>query len=397
MMSEMFTVRGRHYRTGLSIALVVENGVISAVHETESSEVEETDTDLPRIAPGLVDLQLNGCMGLDFNQSPIPADVTERISQTLWRQGVTSYYPTVITNGDAEIEQAVRSISEACRRSTLVDLSVGGIHLEGPFISPHDGPRGAHGKAYVKAPDWELFQRWQEAADGRIRIITLSPEWPEALDFISKCAASGVTVSIGHTSATNEQILAAADAGARMSTHWGNGAHLMLPRHPNYLWEQLACDSLWTCVVADGFHLPDSVLKSAFRVKGERALIVSDAVYLCGMPPGEYETHVGGQVILTPEGRLHLAANPQLLAGSAQLLAWGIEHVTRSGLASLADAWDMASVRPATAMSLQASAGLQPGAPADLAIFRQHDGRIEIVKTYKQGRLVYDGAASEAI
>ncbi|WP_338044696.1 N-acetylglucosamine-6-phosphate deacetylase [Paenibacillus periandrae] len=277
-----------------------------------------------------------------------------------------------------------------------MDLSVGGIHLEGPFISPHDGPRGAHGKAYVKAPNWELFQRWQEAADGRIRIITLSPEWPKAPDFIAKCAASGVTVSIGHTSASNEQILAAADAGARMSTHWGNGAHLMLPRHPNYLWEQLACDSLWTCVVADGFHLPDSVLKSAFRVKGERALIVSDAVYLCGMPPGEYETHVGGQVILTPEGRLHLAANPQLLAGSAQLLAWGIEHVTRSGLASLADAWDMASVRPATAMSLQASAGLQPGAPADLAIFRQNDDRIEIIKTYKQGRLVYDGAASEA-
>nr|WP_275900976.1 amidohydrolase family protein [Paenibacillus periandrae] len=395
-MSEIFTVRGRHYRTGLSIELAVENGVISAVRETESSEVEETDTDLPRIAPGLVDLQLNGCMGLDFNQSPIPADVTERISEALWRQGVTSYYPTVITNGDAEIEQAVRSISEACRRSTLVDLSVGGIHLEGPFISPHDGPRGAHGKAYVKAPNWELFQRWQEAADGRIRIITLSPEWPKAPDFIAKCAASGVTVSIGHTSASNEQILAAADAGARMSTHWGNGAHLMLPRHPNYLWEQLACDSLWTCVVADGFHLPDSVLKSAFRVKGERALIVSDAVYLCGMPPGEYETHVGGQVILTPEGRLHLAANPQLLAGSAQLLAWGIEHVTRSGLASLADAWDMASVRPATAMSLQASAGLQPGAPADLAIFRQNDDRIEIIKTYKQGRLVYDGAASEA-
>ena len=167
-------------------------------------------------------------------------------------------------------------------------------------------------------------------------------------------------------------------------------ANLMLPRHPNYLWEQLAQDDLWTCLIGDGFHLPESVLKVAMAVKQEKALLVSDAVYLAGMKPGEYETHIGGKVILNESGKLHLASNDKILAGSAQMLPWGIEHLTRTGLADLADAWEMSSVRPARSMGLPMQEGIRAGAPADLWVLFTHDnGHVNIRETYKSGQLVY--------
>jgi N-acetylglucosamine-6-phosphate deacetylase len=308
--------------------------------------------------------------------------------RAIWRDGVTSCFPTVITNAPDAITAAMRTIAVACDRDPVTARGVAGVHLEGPFISPDDGARGAHPREYVRPPDWDLFRRWQEAAGGRIRILTMSPEWPGSAGFIARCAESGVTVSIGHTSATSEQIRDAVRAGARMSTHLGNAAHLMLPRHPNYLWEQLAQDELWTCVIADGFHLPDQVLKVVIRVKGERAMLVSDAVSLSGMPPGAYATPVGGRVVLTAQGRLHLAENDKLLAGSAQMLIRGIEHLIRSGLAGLAQAWDMASVRPAGFMGLPAAAGLTAGAPADLVLLRRQENLLRLEQTYKAGEAV---------
>jgi len=163
----------------------------------------------------------------------------------------------------------------------------------------------------------------------------------------------------------------------------------MLPRHPNYIWEQLAQDSLSSCVIADGFHLPDQVLKVVLKVKGKQALLVSDAVSLSGLEAGTYTTHIGGQVVLTPQGRLHLADNEKILAGSAQMLLAGIEHLTERGLTEFAEAWDMASVRPASAMKLPAAGGLQAGAPADLVLFRREGSRIEVEQTIKNGEPVY--------
>lgn len=378
-------LEGIHYATGFPVRVVVRSGLIAGIEPLDSGEA----AGLPFIGPGLVDLQINGYAGDDFNTLPFSADLVVRASRALWGEGVTSYYPTIITNSPEAIEEAAGIIAKACDSDDRTNRTIAGIHVEGPFISPEDGARGAHSADYVRAPDWELFQRWQRAAGGRIRILTLSPEWPGSADFIAKCSASGVTVSIGHTSATPEQIREAVRAGARMSTHLGNGAHLTLPRHPNYIWEQLAQDELWSCVIADGFHLPEAVLKVIFKTKGSQALMVSDAVYLSGMPAGEYTTHVGGKVVLTEEGRLSLASNRNILAGSAQMLLWGIEHVLRKGLADLRDAWEMSSVRPASFMRLAAGAGLKPGAPADIVLFERHADRIRLKRTYKDGELVY--------
>jgi N-acetylglucosamine-6-phosphate deacetylase len=376
-----------HYKTGEAISIQVEHGRIEAIESIHEDELEGAS--LPFAAPGLVDLQINGYAGYDFNQLPIPDDTVSRIIRELWQEGVTSSYPTVITNSSEAIHDAMVTISRTCDQDPTAAKGIAGIHLEGPFISPHDGARGAHRRDFVQPPDWEQFSRWQEAAGGRIAIVTLSPEWPDSIDFIAKCVRSGVTVSIGHTSATAEQIAQAVAAGARMSTHFGNGSHLMLPRHPNYLWEQLAQDDLWTCLIADGFHLPDQVLKVVLKVKGSKAMLVSDAVSLSGLAPGDYTTHVGGKVILTPEGKLHLAENDKILAGSAQMLLWGIEQLTSRGLASLPDAWDMSSIRPASFMQLPSASGLAVGAPADFVLFHTEGHSIKLKNTYQAGELVY--------
>ncbi|WP_127578740.1 N-acetylglucosamine-6-phosphate deacetylase [Paenibacillus koleovorans] len=381
-------LEGLHYSDGYPIRVTIEGGAIARLDRVPLNG----RTGLPRIGPGLVDLQINGYNGLDFNTLPFQTELVHQVSRELFREGYTAYYPTVITNSEEEIGDAVRTIARACREDALTASTIAGIHVEGPFISPEDGARGAHARQFVQAPDWDMFQRWQEAADGRIKILTISPEWEPSIPFIRRCADSGVTVSIGHTSATPEQVREAVDAGATMSTHFGNGSHLMIPRHPNYLWEQLAQDNLWCCLIADGFHLPEQVLKVAMRVKGRRALLVSDAVYLSGMPAGEYKTHVGGQVVLTPEGRLHTAANEKVLAGSAQMLIWGIEHVVRRGLVGIGEAWDMSSIRPAEFMGLRAKSGLAVGAPADLTVFGWDGDRVQLQQTFKAGVQVYDRA-----
>ncbi|MGO4276187.1 N-acetylglucosamine-6-phosphate deacetylase, partial [Paenibacillus sp. TAF58] len=136
-------------------------------------------------------------------------------------------------------------------------------------------------------------------------------------------------------------------------------------------------------------HLPDQVLKVVFKVKGALAMLVSDAVSLSGQPAGTYTTHIGGSVVLTPEGKLHLAEDEHLLAGSAQMLLNGIEHVTNQNLAKLADAWDMASVRPSGLMKLHSASGLASGAPADLVLFRREGSRIRLERTFKLGKQVF--------
>jgi N-acetylglucosamine-6-phosphate deacetylase len=372
--------RGRDLRTGKGVSLTLRDGRIAKV---------SAGTGRRWLAPGLVDLQINGFRGLDFNTLPVPADLPGKVTRELWAEGVTSYLATIITNAPEAIEEACRAVARGCEEDDAARDGIAGIHLEGPFISPEDGPRGAHAKPFVRAPDWDLFRRWQDAAGGRIRLITLSPEWPDATAFIEKASGSDVLVSIGHTAASPDQVRAAVDAGARVSTHLGNGAHLVMARHPNYLWEQLAEDRLSACFIADGFHLPDAVMKVILRAKGSRALLVSDAVYLAGLPAGLYDTHIGGKVVLTEEGKLHLATNPNLLAGSAAMMLRGIERLAGAGLCSLKEAWDLASLRPASLLGLPVAKGLKAGAPADVVVFEETDGRLEVVETYKNGARVF--------
>jgi N-acetylglucosamine-6-phosphate deacetylase len=375
---------GKHYRTGQPIEVGIREGRITAVTELEMSPPVDR---LPWLAPGLVDLQVNGGWGLDLNTAPLCPDTVLQLTRKLQSQGVTNYCPTLITNSSVRLAEAASVIAKAVRLNPDVAEGIVGIHLEGPFLSPEDGPRGAHPKQHIVPPDWEALSRWQDAAEGLIRIITLSPEWPGAASFIARCCESGILVSIGHTAATPEQIREAVSAGAVMSTHLGNGAHLMLPRHPNYLWEQLAADELYGCMIADGHHLPLSVLAVILRMKRNRAILVSDAVSLSGMPPGSYHLHIGGDVVLTAEGRLHLAGQPELLAGSAMMLPNQVGYLVEVGLSGLPDAWDCASVHPARLLGLKQAAGLEVGAPADIVSFNIDGGKLSVLQCWKNGRI----------
>ncbi len=376
------------YRNEQAIAVEVGEGDIVKISKFSNAMASPY-----YIAPGLVDLQINGFKGIDFNSPNLTTEAVTTVTQVLLERGVTSYFPTLITNSDDAVASAIKVLVSACEHDTRVNACIGGIHLEGPFLSLEDGPRGAHPKEFIKAPDWELFETWQQLAQGRIRLITLSPEWPEAFDFIKRCVASGVVVSIGHTAATPDQINLAINAGARMSTHLGNASHALLPRHSNYVWEQLASEHLWSSLIADGFHLPDALLKIFLKVKPDISLLVSDATSYADLPAGSYSGHIGGDVVLDDSGRLYMANSPQMLAGSAQSLLWCVNQLVRKKMLSLPKAWEMASLKPTEAVFGEVTNRMEVGCPADLVVFKKEEDTIKIIKTIKSGQLVFSNHA----
>lgn len=342
------------------------------------------------VSPGWIDLQVNGFAGVDYNDPASPHDEIARSLEAQFATGVTRLLPTVITGAQETMEGALRNLARA--RATLPNGSaMEGFHVEGPHISPEDGPRGAHPRAHVRPPDLSEFERLQKAAENLIRLVTISPEWTEAPQFIRSVTGQGVVVSIGHTRATAEQIAAAVDAGATMSTHVGNGAHAVLPRHPNYLWDQLAEDRLIASFIVDGIHLPSSFLRVALRAKGlDRSVLVTDAVMPAGCTPGRYRL---GEldVELMADDRVVLAGQTRL-AGSSLRMDRAISNVMRLAGLRLPEALTMASRNPARVGRLVSrQRGLTPGDRADLVTFSYdpESHAIQVQQTYLSGRLVY--------
>ncbi len=254
------------------------------------------------LAPGLVDLQVNGYGGLDLNGPDLSIDLIDRLTASLAALGTTTFQPTIITASEAAITRALVVIAEARRKLPRVRAAIPAVHVEGPHISPLDGARGAHPLDHVRPPDADEFARWQEACGGLVGMVTLSPEYDEAPAYIAALERRGIHVSLGHMAATADQVRAAVEAGARLSTHLGNGAAATLPRHPNFIWAQLAEDRLTASFICDGHHLPADTFNAMLRAKGlDRAVLVSDSVALAGMPPGLYDQPVGGEVEVTAE------------------------------------------------------------------------------------------------
>lgn len=389
---------GRHYDSHESVAVEVRDGVVDRVEPLPGPAAQS----LPWLAPALVDLQVNGYGGQEFSSPDLTPDRVADIARRHFSFGVTRLCPTLTTHSAAVFAHALAAIDAACRADAEVDRLVAGVHLEGPYLSSEDGPRGAHPAEHCRPPDWAEFQRWQEAAGGRVRLVTLAPELPGAADFIARATASGVVVAVGHTAASGPEIRAAVAAGARLSTHLGNGAHRTLRRHPNYLWDQLAEDRLLASLIVDGHHLPHEVVQSFVRGKTPaRCILVSDVSGLAGLPPGRYASS-GCELEILPDGRLVIAGQDQLLAGASLPLGVGVANAVRFAGVALSQAIDMASRRPAELLGLP-PAQLEPGDAADLVLFdlpsdafTSHAAvnTFQVRGTVAAGKLVYGEATS---
>lgn len=356
--------RGIMVGTNQPVEVTAEQGVIKDIRPYKT----DTEERLPWISPGWIDLQVNGSGGFDLNGEAITFEDIDGVTKSLHTQGVTSYLPTIITGSHERMRRAAAAIAEYRRQSPL-GASIAGIHLEGPYISSQDGSRGAHPREYVRDPDWEEFQRLQEAAEGLIKMVTMAPEREGAIQFIEKLVETGVVVAIGHTAADEKELDAAVRAGASVSTHLGNGSQVLLPRHPNYIWSQLADDRLWATFIPDGHHLSPAVLKAMTRVKGKKTIFVSDCTMFSAMPPGEYASLIGGRVVLTETGLLHTAENPNILAGSALSLATGVVNAVKFTDLDFAEAIEAITIRPATAMGWSHLGRLEVGSPANFTVF----------------------------
>lgn len=371
-------IRGTDIHSGQSITIRTDRGKVAGI--------EQSDEPCDRfISPGWLDLQVNGFAGVDYNDPTSPGDEIARSIEVQRETGVARFYPTVITGSRDDMLGSLRNLART-KRSLAHGGAMLGFHVEGPWISPHDGPRGAHPREHVRAPSIDEFKRFQEAAEGNIGLVTLSPEHAEAPGVIEHMVKADIVVSIGHTDANAQQLDAAVEAGASMSTHLGNGAHATVPRHGNYILRQLANDRLYAGLIVDGIHLPEHFVKIAIRAKGlDRSILVTDAVAPALCRPGIYR--LGEQEVeLLPERRVELTSSRRL-AGSALSMDRGIENAMRFAGLRLPEAIALATSNPAEAMGLADRVGnLEPGQPADFTLFRVGEsGEIQVDRTVVAG------------
>ena len=357
----------RRWDDGSAVQLSVRQGVIQSLVPQEVDA--ETLATLPWAGPGLFDLQLNGYRGIWFSSESLTVDDVETVVMDFARQGIAGCLPTLITNSREAIEHGLSVIRAARVRSELVRLMVPGCHVEGPWISPENGPRGAHPASQVRAAEWTELQHWQQAAGGLVRLVTLAPEVPGVFDILPGLTASGITAAIGHSAAPAALIREAVSRGVRLGTHLGNGCAGMIPRHDNVFWPQLADDRMSCSMIADGWHVPEDMLRCILRCKSpERLVLTCDVSGFGGCAPGRYRTPAVDVDVLE-DGRIVVAGQTQFLAGSGASTGDCVVHFQKVSGLSLAEVWNLASVNPRKLLGLP-KIEFREGAEATLTIFR---------------------------
>lgn len=379
----MSTFRGLDPVCGDIIAAHCENGRIVRIERDTAAEPLGSESWL---CPGLIDLQVNGYCESDLNADDLNTDTVRSLAHKLLGTGVTTFVPTLITAPEQKLLRNLKVIAGARCADPLLRQMIPFVHVEGPHIDPSDGPRGAHPVEHVRPPDILEFKRWQEASGGLVGMVTCSPHYLEAPAYICALAEDGVLISIGHTIASGNQIRSAVDAGARLSTHLGNGISQLLPRHPNPIWSQLADDRLTATFIADGHHLPDDALIAMLHAKSSsRSILISDLVASAGLSPGRHSASVGTLVDLDVEGRMRIAGT-EYLAGATSPLKSGVARVAALPGFSLRDTIAMATANPGRLMRRGV---LAPGEPADLIRFRWEQGAatLQIEEVIVQGKV----------
>ena len=385
----MLSVKGKS--TADSAVLKIDfNAALLAVDELLRAEpVDEF------VSPGFIDLQVNGFAGVDYNDPTSSREAIAASIRKMFTTGVTRFLATIITGSEERIVGAIKNLVAAKQAFAQAGMpeaeALAGLHIEGPHLSPEDGPRGAHPLEHIRPPSIAEFDRWQEVADGNIRLVTISPEWAETPSYVRAAVRQGVVASIGHTKATSDQIKAAVDAGATMSTHLGNAAHATLHKTQNYIWDQLADERLAASFIVDGIHIPRAFLHSAVRAKGlDRSLLVTDAVMPAMCEPGPYKL---GQVEveLLSNGSVVLRGGERL-AGSALRMDHAIANTVRLAAVGLSQALAMATTNAARVGRIAGrQRGLVPGEKADLVRFTWNPDRfsLNVIETVVAGISVH--------
>jgi N-acetylglucosamine-6-phosphate deacetylase len=377
-------VTGILFNNNQPVEINIQEGFITSIVSIDADQLENQLI----ISPGFIDVQVNGYAGVSFTDQDLTVEGVRQATEGLWKEGVTTYIPTIITASGETIKQNLKTLSAALD-DTQTAQSIPGFFLEGPYISPLDGFRGAHNAEFVRLPDWSEFQEFISASNNQIIKTTVAPELDGAMEFIDKCQEAGLTVAIGHHNGSADQIHEAARRGASISTHLGNGCANMIHRHNNPLWAQMADDRLTPTIIGDGFHLTADELMVFYKVKGPNNLmLISDITKLAGLPPGEYDWN-GKKVLLTPEGKLRLP-DLDVLAGASFSIRKGIGNMMKYTGCSLEEAIQMASQNQAKMFGWEDRGSIEIGKRADLVLFKMEDGEVGVHQTILSGVSVFE-------
>ncbi|WP_411502202.1 N-acetylglucosamine-6-phosphate deacetylase [Brevibacillus centrosporus] len=385
-MNQTIALRGTVLASGEEIEnglVVVAGGTIQFVGEAdtyrEALPAEVIEVGEGWIAPGFIDLHMHGINGCD-TMDGTPESLQE-ISRALTRFGVTTFLATTMTAPYGELETALENIAQQ-KRVGLVGAQVAGIHLEGPWINPRY--KGAQKEENIAIPTLDAVRHFYEKAEGLIKVVTIAPEQPEALEAIAWLKDRGVIVSAGHTGASFAQAAEAVEAGVRHFTHCFNAMTGLHHREPGVVGAAMYHEQLSTELIADGIHVHPAVMRILYRVKtAERLALVSDSMRAAAMGEGTYdlggqEVHVQGQEAKLADGTL---------AGSILTLNRAVGNmVTLSGV-PLPEAVEMASLTPATILGIADRKGrLAAGYDADIVIL---DKAFQVQATFVAGQNVY--------
>ena len=365
--------------------LVVEDGVISEVYSRATREVPG-DTSLidfgdAALSPGFVDIHIHGGAGLDLMRASLSE--FPRLGKFLATHGVTGYFATTVAAPLDVTCSALERLADAVEaaRATPDDSAQGrplGIHLEGPFLSHKR--RGVHPPEFLVAPTVAVFERLWQAARGHVRMLTIAPEVPEAMEVIAEAARRNVCVSIGHSDAEMPVAQDAVKAGARHATHTFNAMRPLDHREPGIIGEVLSNDQLSADIIVDGIHVDPAVVKVFLRAKGrERAVLITDAISATGMPDGRYQ--LGPIEVDVKDGK---CTSNGSLAGSVLTMDRAVRNITRFSEWTLRDAVQAATLNPARAVGLAAHHGiLAKGVSADFTVLNSAG---EVLKTIVRGQ-----------
>ena len=372
---------GCNLYTGIYTVIQTKDGIITSIEEMKDRPVLDSD---PILSRGFVDAQVNGYRGVDYSGVSLTEEKILSLIEDLAQTGTLRHIPTIITNSQERIEENLTIIKKAVAHNARIRHAIAGIHIEGPYISKDDGPRGAHDPLFVRDPNIRELRSAQKAAGGLIKLVTIAPEREGSLGFIKEARNMGIAIALGHCNPTPEQIQQSVEAGASISTHLGNGSHALLPRLKNHIWEQLANDHLYAGIISDGFHLPESVLKVYLRAKGlSKLFLVSDVALLGGYDSGIYRWG-NIEVEVFADGHLGLPGSPYL-AGAGHLLDWDIPHFRNVTGSSLLETVSLATTNPVVALDLGGDTGnFAVGQSSDLICFKDGVRRLQVL-SYSHG------------